>query len=104
MVQAYGPTGLNKPDKAVGGAWRSSSTRASRRRRPLYAQLAMLAYGAGQTRKGDLAADKAVELARQGPSASRSSDADRARQGRRLAGAGAGATGSRRAEPTTAGS
>jgi hypothetical protein len=28
-----------------------------------YAQLAALAYGAGQTRKGDLAADKAVELA-----------------------------------------
>jgi hypothetical protein len=28
-----------------------------------YAQLAALAYGAGQTRKGDLAADRAVELA-----------------------------------------
>ena len=28
-----------------------------------YAQLAALAYGAGQTRKGDLAADRAIELA-----------------------------------------
>ena len=28
-----------------------------------YAQLAALAYGAGQTRKGDLAAERAVELA-----------------------------------------
>jgi hypothetical protein len=29
----------------------------------LFAQLAQLAYLAGQTRKGDLAADKAIELA-----------------------------------------
>src|SRR5438270_571235 len=61
MVQALGPTGLNHTDKAVAaqeivvGA-RPAST-------GLYAQLAQLAYLAGQTRKGDLAAQKAVALA-----------------------------------------
>jgi hypothetical protein len=61
MVQALGPTGLNHADKAVAaqeivvGA-RPAST-------GLYAQLAQLAYIAGQTRKGDLAAQKSVELA-----------------------------------------
>src|SRR3712207_3068948 len=61
MVQAFGETGLNKPDKAVRAMEivvdsREPST-------GLYSQLAVLAYQAGQTRKGDLAADKAVELA-----------------------------------------
>src|SRR5947207_13662468 len=61
MVQALGPTGLNHADKAVAaqeivvGA-RPAST-------GLYAQLAQLAYIAGQTRKADLAAQKAVDLA-----------------------------------------
>src|SRR3954451_1472577 len=61
MTQAFLPTALNKPDAAV-KAWevvvdsRPAST-------GLYAQLAQLAYSAGQTRKGDLAAAKAVSLA-----------------------------------------
>src|SRR3954452_4406436 len=61
MTQAFLPTALNKPDEAV-KAWeivvdsREAST-------GLYAQLAQLAYAAGQTRKGDLAAAKAVALA-----------------------------------------
>jgi len=61
MVQALGPPGLNHADKAVAaqeivvGA-RPPST-------GLYTQLAALAYQAGQTRKGDLAAQKAIELA-----------------------------------------
>jgi hypothetical protein len=61
MTQAFLPTALNQPDEAV-KAWevvvdsRPAST-------GLYAQLAQLAYSAGQTRKGDLAAAKAVSLA-----------------------------------------
>jgi hypothetical protein len=62
MVQAFGPTGLNKLDKAV-----SAMEVVVDQRRPetaaLYGQLAQLAYLAGQTRKGDLSAAKAVQLA-----------------------------------------
>ncbi len=62
MVQAFGPAGLNKPDKAVAAMEIVVDTR-----RPetaaLYGQLAQLAYLAGQTRKGDLSAQKAVQLA-----------------------------------------
>src|SRR3954447_12098314 len=61
MVQAFSPTGINRPAKAVTAQEividaRPAST-------GLYSTLAILAYGAGQTRKGDLAAAKAVELA-----------------------------------------
>jgi hypothetical protein len=61
MVQAFSPTGLNRPAKAVTAQEividaRPAST-------GLYSTLAILAYGAGQTRKGDLAAGKAVDLA-----------------------------------------
>src|SRR3954447_6510253 len=61
MTQAFLPGALNKPAEAV-KAWeivvdsRPPST-------GVYSQLAQLAYAAGQTRKGDLAADKAVSLA-----------------------------------------
>lgn len=62
MVQAFGPSGLDKLDKAVAAMeivveQRKPATAA------LYGQLAQLAYLANQTRKGDLASDKAVELA-----------------------------------------
>lgn len=61
MVQVFGQAGLNKPDEAVKAmelyiAERPESS-------GLFAQLSQLAYLAGQNRKGDLAADKAVELA-----------------------------------------
>jgi hypothetical protein len=61
MVQAFGPGGLNQQAKVVTAmeivvAGRPPST-------GLYSQLAIAAYQAGQTRKGDLAADKAVSLA-----------------------------------------
>jgi hypothetical protein len=61
MIQAFGPSALNKPDKAVSAMEivlgdRPPST-------GLYGQYAQLAYQAGQTRKGDLAAKKAVSLA-----------------------------------------
>lgn len=61
MVRVFSTAGLNKPDKAVEAmelyiAERPESSN-------LFAQLAQLSYLAGQDRKGDLAADKAVELA-----------------------------------------
>jgi hypothetical protein len=61
MVQAFSPTGLNRPAKAVTAQEivvdaRPPST-------GLYSTLAILAYSAGQTRKGDLASSKAVDLA-----------------------------------------
>src|SRR4051794_35496460 len=61
MVQALGPPGLNHAAKAVTAQEividaRPPST-------GLYTQLAALAYEAGQTRKGDLASQKAVSLA-----------------------------------------
>jgi tetratricopeptide (TPR) repeat protein len=61
MVQAFGPAGLNKLDKAVGSM--EIVVAARPKQYALYAQLAQLAYLAGQTRKGDLASGKAVELA-----------------------------------------
>jgi hypothetical protein len=61
MVQAFGPTGLNKLDKAVSA--QEIVTPARKPSPALYGQLAVLAYAAGQSRKGDLAADKAVALA-----------------------------------------
>ena len=61
MVQAFGPAGLNELERAV------NAMEIVVEERPeatgLYAQLAQLAYLAGQTRKGDLASQKAVELA-----------------------------------------
>jgi hypothetical protein len=61
MAQAFAPTGLNKPEKAV-TAW-EIVVEARPRSSGLYAQLAVAAYQAGQTRKGDLASGRAVELA-----------------------------------------
>jgi hypothetical protein len=61
MVQAFGPTGLGDADKAV-----AAMEVVVDQREPsagLYGQYAQLAYAAGQTRKGDLAAKKAVSLA-----------------------------------------
>jgi cytochrome c-type biogenesis protein CcmH/NrfG len=61
MVQAFSATGLNKPEKAVRAMEMVIERRGDSSN--LYSQLAVLAYQAGQTRKGDLAADKAVRLA-----------------------------------------
>jgi hypothetical protein len=60
MVQAYSAAALNKPDDAVSAyeiyqASRPESANA-------FAQLAILAYTANQTRKGDLAEQKALSL------------------------------------------
>lgn len=61
MVQALGVTGLGKLDKAV-----TAMEIVTESRDPtwqLFSQLSGLAYAAGQTRKGDLARDRALELA-----------------------------------------
>lgn len=61
MVQALGPTGLAANADAV------KAMEIVLEQRPetsgLYVQYATLAYGAGQSRKGDLAAAKAIQLA-----------------------------------------
>jgi hypothetical protein len=57
MVQAYSV--LNEPDKA---AVAQEVIALDRNSVGAYTQLAVLAYQAGQTRKGDLAKDKALEL------------------------------------------
>jgi tetratricopeptide (TPR) repeat protein len=62
MVQIYvQPGGLNSAEKAV--AAQEYVIDSQPESYGLYAQLAQYAYAAGQTRKGDLAAKKAVELA-----------------------------------------
>jgi hypothetical protein len=61
MVQAFSSAGLNKPEKAVRAMEMVIDVRGDST--GLYSQLAVLAYQAGQTRKGDLAAEKAVSLA-----------------------------------------
>ncbi len=62
MVQAYATTGLNEPVKAV-QAMQVVTAAEKPPSSNLYAQLAQLAYQARDTRTGDLAADRAVELA-----------------------------------------
>jgi len=62
MVQAYGANGVNEPIKAV----RAMELVTAAEKPPsanLYSQLAQLAYTADDKRTGDLAADRAVELA-----------------------------------------
>ena len=62
MVQAYSPNGLNELKQAV-----QAKQIVTEAEKPpssnLYAQLAVLAYQAGETRTGDLAAVRAVDLA-----------------------------------------
>ena len=60
MVQAYSQAGLNEPVKAV--AAQEIITEA-RPKDSTFATLAVLAYQAGQTRKGDLATKEALALA-----------------------------------------
>jgi tetratricopeptide (TPR) repeat protein len=61
MVQAYGPAGLRQYDEAVKAMEIVIDNRDPTYQ--LYAQLAVYAHGAKQTRKAKLAEDKAVELA-----------------------------------------
>ena len=60
MVQAYSQAGLNEPEKAVRA---QEIITESRPKDSTFATLAVLAYQAGQTRKGDLATKEALALA-----------------------------------------
>jgi hypothetical protein len=60
MIRAFDPTGLNRPADAV--AAQEIITEARPGSTP-FARLAIYAYQAGQTRKGDLARKRALELA-----------------------------------------
>jgi hypothetical protein len=59
MVQAFSEVGLNRPEDAVRA---QEIITEARPKAATFAQLAIYAYGAGQTRKGDLASKKALEL------------------------------------------
>ena len=60
MVIAYGPQGLNDLEQAVSAQEVITEVRP---KSATFANLAILAYQAGQTRKGDLATDQAIERA-----------------------------------------
>jgi hypothetical protein len=60
MIKVYSPGALNEPDKAVAAQEIITEARPKSR---TFATLAVLAYDAGQTRKGDLARAKAIQLA-----------------------------------------
>lgn len=60
MAQVYGPAGLARPGDAVAA---QEVVAAEREDVGSYLQLAGYAFAAGQTRKGDLAGDKAISLA-----------------------------------------
>jgi hypothetical protein len=62
MVQAYGETGLNEPSKALVAKQIVIDAEPSPNSNQ-FAQLAVLAYQAGETRTGDLAGARAVDLA-----------------------------------------
>jgi hypothetical protein len=59
MVQAYAPTALDQPKSGVEAAEIVADARPSAQ---AFYQLAVFAYSAGQTRKGDLASQKALSL------------------------------------------
>jgi hypothetical protein len=63
MLQAYAPNALNKPDKATQAA---EIVAGARDNTESYLTLVQYATLAGQKRKADLAADKALELAPKG--------------------------------------
>jgi hypothetical protein len=60
MVQAYSQAGLNEPAKAVAAQEIITEVRP---KDSTFATLAVLAYQAGQVRKGDLATKEALSLA-----------------------------------------
>ena len=77
MVQAYSQFGLNEPAKAVTA---QEVITEERPKAATFATLAILAYQAGQTRKGDLASKKALSLADEADRETLKSDLDSAKQ------------------------
>ena len=99
MVQAYGPTGLDEPAKAVAAQEVITEARPTS---ATFARLAVLAYDAGQTRKGDLASQKALSLSDKDLRATLKSQLDAAKQ--QAAQSGAAATATPGATPSGSGS
>jgi hypothetical protein len=86
MVQAYSSVGLNQPQKAVDAQEVITEARPTS---ATFANLAILAYQAGNTRTGDLAAKKALSLSDKDLRANLKSQLDAARK---QSAAAAGAT------------
>ena len=77
MVQTYGQFGLNEPEKAVQAQEIITEVRP---KDSTFATLAVLAYQAGQTRKGDLATKEALALADEDDRETLKSQLDQAKQ------------------------
>ena len=77
MVRAYDPTGLNRPEDAVKAQEIITEARPGDR---TFATLAIYAYQAGQTRKGDLASKEALERAPKDEKNTLKSQLDQAKQ------------------------
>jgi hypothetical protein len=77
MVNAYGPSGLNEPEKAVRAQEVIAESRPGDR---TFANLAVLAYQAGQTRKGDLARKEALRRADKADRETLKSEIDQVKQ------------------------
>jgi hypothetical protein len=77
MVNAYGQTALNEPEKAVQAYEIVAEARPSD---TTFANLAILAYQAGQTRKGDLARREALSRADKADRQTLKADIDEAKQ------------------------
>jgi hypothetical protein len=96
MVQVYGPSGLNDLPKAVQAQEIITETRP---KEATFATLAVLAYQAGQTRKGDLATKEALALADEADRETLKSELEQAKQ-QSLASQIEGATEAPTATPT----
>jgi len=77
MVRAYDPTGLNRPEDAVRAQEIITEANPSE---TTFATLAIYAYQAGQTRKGDLASKEALERAPKDERNTLKSQLDQAKQ------------------------
>ena len=77
MVRAFDQTGLNRPADATAAQEIITEARPSA---TTYATLAIYAYQAGQTRKGDLARNKALDLAPEDERNTLKSSLDQAKQ------------------------
>src|SRR5262249_48089737 len=91
MVQAYGSAGLQPDPKAVNALEIVMDARADSS--GLYAQLAVLAAGANQTRKSELAEQKAIDLAPEDQRKQLKSDIDLAKSQINVQQAGASSSG-----------
>lgn len=90
MTQAYGPAGLNDAARATAAAEIVTLARPSANS---FFQLAVFGYAAGQTRKADLAAEKAVALTPKDQRATVKAQLDQAKQQGAASAAGGAAGG-----------